>query len=57
LVVCSEGPEGGGLDEALVKLVTGGDPISARFLNREFFTFKPMFKLWMLTNHKPRVRT
>ncbi len=56
LVVCSEGPEGGGLDEALVKLVTGGDPISARFLNREFFTFKPAFKLWMLTNHKPVIK-
>lgn len=56
LVVCSETPEGGGLDEGLVKAVTGGDLISARFLNREFFTFKPRFKLWFLTNHKPIIK-
>jgi putative DNA primase/helicase len=56
LVTCSETGEGGGLDEALVKLVTGGDPITARFLNREFFNFIPAFKLWMLTNHKPIVK-
>ena len=56
LVSCSETPEGGGLDEALVKQVSGGDMISARFLNREYFTFKPKFKLWMLTNHKPIIK-
>lgn len=56
LVTCSESTEGAGLDEGLVKLATGGDPISARFLNREFFSFIPRFKLWMLTNHKPVIR-
>lgn len=56
LVSCSETPEGGGLDEALVKQVSGGDLISARFLNREYFNFKPKFKLWMLTNHKPVIK-
>jgi putative DNA primase/helicase len=56
LVTCNETAEGGGLDESLVKLVTGGDPITARFLNREFFSFVPAFKLWMLTNHKPIVK-
>lgn len=43
------------LDEALIKLVTGGDPIDARHLNRPFFTFLPEFKLTMLTNHKPKI--
>jgi len=56
LVTCSETSEGGGLDEALVKLATGGDPIPARFLNREFFHFIASFKLWMLTNHKPIIK-
>ena len=56
LVSCSETAEGGGLDESLIKQVTGGEKISARFLNREFFTFLPRFKLWMLTNHKPVIR-
>lgn len=56
VVTCSEAKEGEGLDEALVKLASGGDPITARFLGREFFSFLPAFKLWMLTNHKPVIK-
>lgn len=56
LVTCSEASEDAGLEEALVKLATGGDPITARFLNREFFSYVPAFKLMMLTNHKPIIR-
>jgi putative DNA primase/helicase len=56
LVTCSEGTEGGVLEEGLIKLVTGGDPIAARFLGKEFFHFIPAFKLWFLTNHKPIIR-
>ena len=43
------------LDEALIKLCTGGDPIDARHLNRPYFTFVPEFKLTMLTNHQPKI--
>ena len=35
--------------------MTGGDPITARFLYSEFFTFQPKAKLWLAVNHKPRV--
>lgn len=56
MVTCSETAEGSGLEESLVKAATGGDPIPCRFLNREFFSFEPRFKLWMLTNHKPIVK-
>ena len=42
--------------ESLVKDLTGGDTITARFLHREFFTFKPEFKLWIRGNHKPAIR-
>lgn len=56
VVTCSEAKENEGLDEALVKLASGGDPITARFLGREFFSFLPAFKLWMLTNHKPVIK-
>jgi len=56
LVSCSETPEGGALDEGRIKEISGGDMISARFLHSEFFTFKPKFKLWILTNHKPVIR-
>lgn len=46
----SEPKKGAQLDEALIKLVTGGDPIDARHLNRPFFTFLPHFKLTIQTN-------
>jgi putative DNA primase/helicase len=44
------------LNEARVKAVTGGDPITARFLYAEFFTYFPQFKFWLAVNHKPIIR-
>ena len=43
------------LAEGLVKQMTGGDRMTARFLHREFFEFDPTFKLWLAVNHKPRI--
>ena len=40
-------------DEGLIKQLTGGDPISARFLYGEFFEYYPKFKLWLTTNYRP----
>ena len=52
-----ESDEGRRLAEGLVKQLTGGeDVITARFLRAEFFDFKPEFKLYMGTNHKPEIR-
>lgn len=56
LVTASETAEGKPLDEALVKALTGGEPVTARYLNREFFEFQPQFTIWLATNHKPRVK-
>jgi putative DNA primase/helicase len=39
-----------------VKEVTGGDTITARFLFKEHFSYKPTFKLWLATNHRPEIR-
>lgn len=55
-VTAVEISDGRRLDEALVKQVTGGDPITARFLRREFFQFVPAFKLFFAVNHKPQIR-
>ena len=53
LVIANEGQNGARLDEGIVKQITGGDEITARFLHREFFTFRPRFKVSLITNHKP----
>lgn len=55
-VSAMEGDEGRRLAEPLVKQITGGDKITARFLHEEFFEFTPQFKLFLATNHKPQIR-
>jgi putative DNA primase/helicase len=45
------------LDEAKLKGITGGEPIAARFLYGNFFEFAPEFKLWMVANDRPKVRS
>lgn len=44
------------LSEVLVKQLTGGDTVTARFLFAEFFEFSPQFKIWLACNHKPIIR-
>jgi len=55
--VCATEVEAGKrLAEVLVKQLTGGDRVAARFLHREFFEFDPTFKIWLGGNHKPVIR-
>lgn len=51
----SEPEKGAKLAEALIKLVTGGEPIQARHLNRDYFKFRPSFKLTMSGNYRPSI--
>jgi len=44
------------LDEARIKSMTGGEPITARFMRQNFFQFLPVLKLWLVANDQPRVR-
>jgi putative DNA primase/helicase len=53
LVTASETEEGRPWAEARIKQLTGGDAITARFMNKNNFTFKPCFKLTIVGNHKP----
>lgn len=54
-VSSSENSEGSKLDAELIKKLTGKDLISARFLYKEPFDFKPKFKLWWAFNHPPEI--
>lgn len=56
LVSINELPGGMFLDEAVAKQLAGREPISARFLHKEFFSFVPRFTPWVRTNHKPIIK-
>ena len=55
-VAAVETEEGKHLAEARIKQMTGGDTISARYMRGEWFDFKPEFKCFLATNHKPAIR-
>ena len=54
-VTATESEAGKRMAESLVKQLTGGDQVSARFLYGEFFEFQPAFKLFLGTNHRPKI--
>jgi putative DNA primase/helicase len=51
----SEPDKGAKLGEALIKLVTGGEPFPARELNKPFFMLHPQFKLTISGNYRPKI--
>jgi putative DNA primase/helicase len=57
LVTASETEEGRAWAESRIKQLTGGDPITARFMKKDFFTFRPQFKLVIIGNHRPVLNT
>jgi putative DNA primase/helicase len=54
-VTSSETNDGTHINEARVKAISHGDPVTARFLHQEFFTFGPVAHIFLFVNHKPRV--
>lgn len=56
LVKAAEPEQGARLAEALLKLITGGEPFPARAMYKEPFEFVPTWKLIISCNHKPQIR-
>jgi putative DNA primase/helicase len=56
IVSASETEEGRAWAESRIKSLTGGDPVTARFMRQDNFTFRPCFKLFLVGNHKPTLR-
>lgn len=56
IVSINELPGGMMLDENVTKQLAGREPISARFLYKEHFSFLPRFTPWVRTNHRPIIK-
>ena len=54
-VAAVETEEGRRLNESLVKQLTGGDKVKARYMKQDFFEFAPTWKLALVTNPLPKV--
>lgn len=55
LLTVNESGDSCRLNEGLIKQLTGGDLVYARPLYSQGFTYRPRFKIWMSTNHKPLI--
>lgn len=55
-VSATEAEENRRLAESLIKQLTGGDKVAARFLYAEWFEYVPTYKIFLGTNHKPVIR-
>jgi putative DNA primase/helicase len=55
-VSTSEVEEDRQLAEGRIKAITGADTISARAPYGKPFSYRPQFKLWISTNHKPVIK-
>jgi putative DNA primase/helicase len=55
LVIASETEQDRRFDISLLKRLTGGDTIKARYMRQDFFEFQPSHLVMLSTNHLPRV--
>jgi putative DNA primase/helicase len=57
LVVASEPDQSRSWNESMIKQITGGEKIRARFMRQNSFEYTPLFKLLVSANHKPSLRS
>jgi putative DNA primase/helicase len=55
VTIAQETPKDRAWNEAKIKNMTGGDPITARFMRQDFFDFWPECKIILAGNHKPKL--
>ena len=51
IIFASESNRSQSLNPAKIKQLTGGDQVRACFKHKDFFSYRPQFKVWMLSNH------
>ncbi|MCA8882132.1 MAG: bifunctional DNA primase/polymerase [Rhodobacteraceae bacterium] len=56
LAIASELPRGKSWDEAVIKDLTGGDRMTARFMRQDYFEFDPQLTLMIAGNTQPSFR-
>ena len=57
LVVAQETEPGKRWAQSRIKALTGGDPVTARYMRQDFFSYEPKFKLLIAGNTKPILNT
>lgn len=56
-VTLSETDHGGAWNEATMKRAVAGDPVTTRLLYKNPFTYRPNYKIWIGTNHLPKIKS
>jgi len=56
LVTATEAEDNQAFNESLLKRISGRDPVTCRFLFRDYFTYTPTFKVLFATNDIPNFR-
>jgi putative DNA primase/helicase len=56
LVASVEVEDGRRMAESLIKQLTGGERVKARYMRQDFFEFDPTHKAFLVANHKPEIR-
>jgi putative DNA primase/helicase len=51
MIFASESQRNQSLNPAKIKQLTGGDQIRCCFKNKDHFSYRPQFKMWMMSNH------
>ena len=57
VVIADEVEEGRHWNESRIKQLTGGGKVKARFMRQDFFEFTPQFKICVVGNNKPSLRS